>query len=148
MNSDMPVRALLPHRKQIRRAWTAGAIILVAAASIGIGMAGKIHRSRAGNDWQIRMVRGEPVMVRFICGTDPVVDCNVSVKVTYEKQQAKWCETLERSDQDEISRARWCDANPERGTLNLFGVSHSFDRHGVVRKEGRLVGQLFLPKAI
>ncbi len=83
-------------------------------------------------------------MVRFICGTVTVVDCNVSVKVTYQKQQSKWCENLERSDESEIYRARWCNANPEQGTLSLFGVTHSFDRYGVVKNDGRLVGQLFL----
>jgi hypothetical protein len=108
-------------------------------------MAGKIHRSRAGNYWQARLVNGEPVVVRFICGTDTVVDCKISVKVTCQKQQSKWYEDLERSDRDEISRARWCNANPERGTLSLFGVTHSFDRYGVVKNDGRLVGQMFLP---
>ena len=144
MHSDVPVRGL-QHRKLFTRARVASAILLLAAGSIAIGKAAEKHRSRAANYWQARLVSGEPVVVRFICGTNTVVDCKTSVKVTYQKQQSKWCEDLERSDQDEISRARWCNANPESGTLSLFGVTHSFDRYGVVKNDGRLVGQLFLP---
>jgi hypothetical protein len=145
MHPEVPVHSLQQHRKLLTRARMASAVLLVAAASIAIGWAGKNHRLRAGNDWRARLVSGEPVVVRFICGTDTVVDCKISVRVTYQKQQSKWCEDLERSDQDEISRARWCNANPELETLSLFGVTHSFDRYGVVKNDGRLVGQLFLP---
>jgi len=145
MYSDMPLRGPPPNRKRVRRAWAAAAIIFVAVISIAIGMAGKIHRSRAGNDWQVRLFKGEPVLVRFICGTDPVLDCNVSVKVTYKKQQSRWCENLERSDQGGISLAQWCNANPELGTLSLYGAPHSFDRYGVVKNGGRIGGQLFVP---
>lgn len=144
MHPEVPVRGLQQHRKLFTRSRVASAIILVAVGSIAIGLVGKILRSRAGNDWQARLVGGEPVVVRFICGTDTVVDCKISVKLTYKKQQSRWCETLERSDQDEISSAHWCNANPELGTLSLFGVTHTFDRHGVVKNDGRLVGQLFL----
>jgi hypothetical protein len=143
MHPEVPVRDLPQQRKLFTRSRIAKAIILVTVGSIAIGLAGKILRSRAGNDWQARLVGGEPVVVRFICGADTVVDCSTSVRVTYQKQQTGWCETLERSDQGEISRARWCNANPELGTLSLFGVTHSFDRYGVVKRDGRLVGQLF-----
>jgi hypothetical protein len=88
-------------------------------------------------------LRGEPVVVRFICGTDTVLDCNISVKVTYQKQDSKWCENLERSDQAEIEETQPCDANPEMGTISLFGAPYKFDRFGAVKNEGRLVGQLF-----
>jgi hypothetical protein len=144
MHPEAPVSGPQQHRKLLTRARVAGAILIVAMGSIAIGKAAEKYRSRAGNYWQARLVSGEPVVVRFICGTDAVVDCKISVKVTYQKQQSKWCEYLERSDQDEIYRARWCNANPELGTLSLFGVAHSFDRYGAVKNDGHLVGQLFL----
>jgi hypothetical protein len=145
MHPEIPARGPQQHRKRLTRARAASAIILVAAATIALGIAAKIHRSRAENPWQARLVSGQPVLVRFICGTDSAVDCKISVKLTYQKQQSRWCEDLERSDQDGISRAQWCNANPELGTLSLFGVTHSFDRYGAVKKDGHLVGQLFLP---
>jgi hypothetical protein len=144
MHPELPVHGPQQHRKLFTRARVAGAILLIAAGSVAIGKAAQTYRSRAGHDWQARLVSGEPVVVRFICGTDTVVDCKISVKVSYRKQQSQWCEDLERSDESEIYRARWCNANPERGTLSLFGVTHSFDRYGVVKNDGRLVGQLFL----
>ena len=130
--------------RQRRRARIAGAILLIAAAAIVLGSARRLYQSRTANFWQARLVRGEPVVLRFICGTDTVVDCNISVKVTYQKQDSKWCENLERSDQGEIDKRHWCNANPEMRTISLFGVPHSFDRFGAVKNEDRLVGQLFV----
>jgi hypothetical protein len=126
-----------------RRGRIATAILLIAVASIVLGAAGRLYQSRTAKFWQARLVRGEPVMVRFICGTDTVLDCDISVKVTYQKQDSKWCANLERSDHGEIDKTHWCNANPELGTISLFGVPHSFDRFGAVKHEGRLVGQLF-----
>jgi hypothetical protein len=111
--------------------------------SIAFGLARKIYQSRAENYWQARIAGGEPVVVRFICGTGSVVDCNVSVKVTYQKQDSKWCASLERSDHGEIEKTHWCNANPEQGTISILGVPHAFDRFGAVTSDGRLVGQLF-----
>jgi hypothetical protein len=130
-------------RRLRRRGRIATAILLIAVASIVLGSARRLYQSRTPNFWQARLVRGEPVMVRFICGTDPALDCNISVKVTYRKQDSKWCENLERSDQGEIDKTQWCNANPELGTISLFGVPYKFDRFGAVKNEGRLVGQLF-----
>jgi hypothetical protein len=130
-------------RRLGRRARIAGAILVIAVASIVFGSARRLYQSRTANFWQARLVRGEPVVVRFICGTDTVVDCNISVTITYQKQDSKWCENLKRSDQSEIDKTHSCNANPETGTISLFGVPYSFDRFGAVKNEDRLVGQLF-----
>jgi hypothetical protein len=130
--------------KRSTRTRVARAILLVAVVSIVFGSARRLYQSRTANFWQARLVRGEPVVVRFICGPDSVVDCRISVTVTYQKQDSKWCENLERSDQGEIDKTHWCNANPELGTISLFGVPHSFDRFGAVKNEGRLAGQLFV----
>ncbi|HEX7564578.1 hypothetical protein [Bradyrhizobium sp.] len=126
-----------------RRARVAGAILLVAVVSIVLGAAGRLYQSRTANFWQSRLVRGESVVVRFICGAGVAVDCNISVKVTYQKQDSKWCENLERSDQSEADKTHWCNANPELRTISLFGVPYSFDRFGALKNETRQVGQLF-----
>jgi hypothetical protein len=126
-----------------RRARIARAILLVAVASIVLGVAGRFYQTRIAKFWQSRFIRGEPVVVRFICGTDPALDCKLSVKITYQKQDSKWCENLQRSDQSEIDEAHWCNASPELGTISLFGAPYSFDRFGAVRNEDRVVGQLF-----
>jgi hypothetical protein len=130
-----------------RRAWVAGAILLIAAASIVFGAGRRLYQSRTANFWQARLMRGEPVVVRFICGADPALDCKVSVKITYQKQDSKWCENLERSDREEIDKTHWCNADPERrtSTISLFGVPYSFDRFGAVKNDDRVVGQLFEP---
>ena len=126
-----------------RRGRIATAILLIAGASIVLGSARRLYQSRTANFWQARLVRGEPVVVRSICGTDTVLDCNISVTVTYQKQDSKWCENLERGDRSEIDKTQWCNANPEMGTISLFGVPYEFDRFGAVKNGGRLVGQLF-----
>jgi hypothetical protein len=130
-------------RKRATRTRVARAIILIAVASIAFGLVRKIYQSRTENYWQARIAGGEPVVVRFICGTGSVVDCNVSVRITYQKQDSRWCANLEGSDQGEIDKTHWCNANPEQGTISIFGVPHAFDRFGAVTSDGRLVGQLF-----
>ncbi|SHK58302.1 hypothetical protein SAMN05444159_3640 [Bradyrhizobium lablabi] len=128
-----------------RRARVAGAILLIAIASIVFGGARRLYQSKTANFWQARLMRGEPAVARFICGADPALDCKVSVKITYQKQDSKWCENLERSDREEIDKTHWCNGDPERraSTISLFGVPYSFDRFGAVKNEDRAVGQLF-----
>jgi hypothetical protein len=130
-------------RKRATRTRAALAIILIAVVSIAFGLARKIYQSRTENYWQARIAGGEPVVVRFLCDTGSVVDCNVSLKVTYQKQDSKWCANLERSDKGEIDQTHWCNANPEQGTISIFGVPHAFDRFGAVTSDDRVVGQLF-----
>jgi hypothetical protein len=131
------------HVGRRRRTRVAGAILLIAVGSIVLGAALRLYQSRTANFWQAKLMRGEPITVRFICGTDTVVECKISVKVVYQKLDSKWCENLERSDQGEVDKSHSCNANPELGTIGLFGVPYSFDRFGAVKNEGHLVGQLF-----
>ena len=76
----------------------AGVILIVASISLVIGLADVIYDAMtAKGPWRARLVGGQPVEVRFLCGANAVVDCNVSVKVTYRRQDSKWCEQLEFS---------------------------------------------------
>lgn len=131
-------------RKRNARARTAGVLILVAVASLAIGLALRVHQFLGRDAWRSRIVRGEPVVVRFFCGVHAVVDCNVSVRITYQRRDSAWCENLQRSDQGEVFKTHWCNGNPEQGTVSIFGVLHTFDRFGAVRVDDKLVGQLLL----
>src|SRR5258708_12812464 len=102
-------------------------MVVIDGGGMVVGWARRLYQSRTANFWQARLVRGEPVVLRFICGTDTVVDCNISVKVTYQKQDSKLCENLERSDQGEIDNRPWCNANPQTPPINLFDLPHSID---------------------
>lgn len=133
--SSQPVRAA--------RARLARAILGVAGISVAIGLALRVYQSVAPDPWRARIVAGEPVVVRFLCGAGAAVDCKVSVKIIDRKTDSGWCEELQRSDQNGVEKT--CGGNPERGVLDIFGVPHAFDRFGAVRVDGHLVGRLFLP---
>lgn len=126
-----------------RRARLARAIIVVASISLAIGVATAFYQSRTKEPWRAMIVRGDPVEVRFLCGTATVVGCGVSVKLTYQKQDAKWCERLDFSDHRVSPEKSWCNADPEHGTISILGVVHEFDGFGAVRVDDHLVGQLF-----
>jgi hypothetical protein len=119
-------------------------ILGVATAAVALGMIRNAYQRNAYNYWQARLVHGEPVVVRFICGTDLPFDCNDQIRITYEKRGSQWCETLWRNAETELTRARWCDANPEWESVNLYGELYSFSRYGVVTRAGHLVGRMFL----
>jgi hypothetical protein len=86
------------------------------------------------------------VVVRFLCGTDPALDCSKPVRVVYSRRNGQWCEHVHVGDEAGEYPAQWCNANPELGGLSLFGGRLSFDRFGAVRRgAGQLVGQLFVP---
>lgn len=82
-----------------RRARIAGAILLAAVASVALGSVRRHYQFRTFDFWQARLIRGEPVVARFICGADPALDCNVSVKFNHQRQDANGCE--KRSDPGE-----------------------------------------------
>ena len=135
--------ATSPPPARAARARLARVILVVAGVSVAIGLGLRIYQSVAPDPWRTRIVKGEPVVVRFLCNAGAVVDCNVSVKITYRKSDSGWCEDLQRSDGNEARKT--CRGNPERGVLDILGVPHAFDRFGAVRVDGRLVGQLFPP---
>jgi hypothetical protein len=129
-------------RLGVSRAKVAGTILLVAAAAVAFGEIRMTYLNLTYNYWQSRLVRGRAVTVRFICGTDTVIDCKDEISLTYRKKNGKWCENLSRNGGPIIS-ANWCNANPEAGTVSLYGAPHSFDRFGAVTRAGHLVGQMF-----
>jgi hypothetical protein len=124
------------------RVRVAGAVFIAAVLVVAAGAAREYYQAWNYNQWQARLVRGEPVIVQFICGTDTVLDCNTPIKISYEKSGQKWCENLEQGDRG-IYGTHWCNADPAQGTISLYGAPHSFDRDGAVTRAGNLVGQLF-----
>jgi hypothetical protein len=135
----------LQSRARRSRALLARALLAIAVASIVIGLGVIAWRWLAGDPWRKRIVRGEPVIVRFLCNTGAAIDCNVTVKAVYRKSDSGWCEDLQRSDQSEPVSRHWCNSDPEHNKISLFGVEHTFDRYGAVQVGDHLVGQLFLP---
>jgi hypothetical protein len=139
-------RSPQPKRKRpIIRTAVAWVIFFATMASTAFGVGREIYEARAKNFWQTLLIQGKPAEVRFICGTDLAVDCNIRVTIHYQEKGPSWCEYLLRSDKPETYKVDWCASNPELGTLTIFGTPHSFDRFGVVKRAGKLVGQLFLP---
>jgi hypothetical protein len=147
MTTGIQYRSPQLQRKRSCRTAVACAILFVTTASIAIGVGREIYQARAKNFWQVLLVQGKPAVVRFICGTDVVVDCNLQVTINYQDRGPSWCEYLLRSDKA-VYKVDWCASNPELGTFSIFGTPHSFDRFGVVTSGGKLVGQLFLPKPV
>jgi hypothetical protein len=136
-------RKLRRQTKWMTRDSLAGAIFIAAVLIVAAGAAREYYLASHLNDWQARLVRGEPAIVQFICGTDTVLDCNVPVQISYQKQESKWCENIEQGDQSGVYATHWCNADPEQGTISLYGAVHSFDADGAVKRGGKLVGQLF-----
>ena len=130
---------------RVGRARLARALVVVAVASIVIGLGFRAAQWWAGDPWRKRIVRGEPVIVHFLCNAGAVVDCNVTVKATYRKGDSAWCEELQRSDQSEPVSQHWCNSDPEHNKISLFGVEHTFDRYGALKVDDHVVGQLFVP---
>jgi hypothetical protein len=128
--------------KRLARARLARAILVVAGVALVVGILVNLYQSRAADPWRARLVRGEPVEVSFLCGVALVLDCKTRVKLTYQKQDSKWCAKLQPDDYRDASEKRACDANPEQGTISLFGVIYSFDRYGFIKIDDHLVGRL------
>ena len=124
------------------RAWLARAILLVACVSIIAGLVLDRRQSRAEDPWRAKLVRSEPVEMRFLCGANVAIDCKATAKITYRKQDSKWCASLQLGDQRDVKEEDVCNADPEHGTISIFGVVHSFDRFGIVRLDNRLVAQM------
>jgi hypothetical protein len=124
------------------RAWLARAILVVAGASLVIGILVGHYQSHAADPWRARLVRGEPIEVRFLCGVKGVADCKTTVRITYKRQDSKWCASLQPDDRRQVLEQSWCNADPEHGTISIFGVVHSFDRYGFLRLDDHLVGQM------
>jgi hypothetical protein len=124
------------------RAGLARAIIVVAGVALVAGILVNRYQARAADPWRTRLARGEPVKVSFLCGVALPVDCKTTVRLTYQKQDSKWCAKLQPDEQSDVSQKLACDANPEQGTISLFGLVYFFDRYGFIKTEGHFVGRL------
>ena len=131
-----------PGTKRVR-VWLARVILVVASMSLMSGILVEHFQSGAPDPWRARLLRREPLEVRFLCGVNLAIDCKTTVKLTYQKQDSKWCAKLQPND-PRVSEQQLCNVDPdrERGTISLFGVVYSFDRYGFVRSDDHLVGQL------
>jgi hypothetical protein len=129
--------------EQARR--TPAAIWLLIACSILLlpGLARAMLQGRAG-EFRMRLIHGEPVVVRFVCGADSGLDCRDSFAISYTMQDSQYCEHVTRNGEPVNAPSR-CDSDPARGGLEIAGMPYSYDRLGVVSRESRYVGQLFLP---
>jgi hypothetical protein len=96
------------------------------------------------NEFRMRLIHGEPVVVRFVCGTDSGLDCRDSFTISYAMQDSRYCEHVTRNGEPVNAPSR-CDSDPARGGLSIAGLPYAYDRLGVVSRESRYVGQLFLP---
>jgi len=125
------------------RVWLARVILVVASISLVTGILVEHFQSRAPDPWRARLLRREPLEVRFLCGVNLAIDCKTTVRLTYQKQNSKWCAKLQPDD-PRVSGQQLCNVDPdrERGRISLFGVVYSFDRYGFVRSDDHLVGQL------
>ncbi len=125
------------------RVWLARGILVVAGISLVTGILMEHFQSRAPDPWRVRLLRREPLEVRFLCGVNLAIDCKTTVRLTYQKQDSKWCAKLQPND-PRVPEQQLCNVDPdrERGTISLFGVVYSFDRYGFVRSDDHLVGQL------
>jgi len=107
------------------------------------GFANAMLQNR-NSEWRTRLINGQPLVARFVCGTNSGLDCRDSYTISYSKQESRFCEHVAKNGQppDSVSR---CNSDPARGWLSIGGVLYSYDRLGVVRLDSRFVGQLMLP---
>jgi hypothetical protein len=118
--------------------------VLMACSLLALpGLARAMLQNRA-SEWRMHLIHGEPLVVRFVCGTDGGPDCRDSFTISYTMQDSRYCEHVKRNGEimDPASR---CDSDPARGGLSIAGILYSYDRLGVVRRDSKYVGQLFSP---
>lgn len=107
------------------------------------GFANAMLQNR-NSEWRMRLIHGQPLVVRFVCGAGSGLDCRDSYAISYTKEESRFCEHISKNGQS-IDAASRCDSDPARGWLGIAGTLYSYDRLGVVRLDSRYVGQLFLP---
>jgi hypothetical protein len=115
---------------------------LVACVSIVTGLVLDHRYTRADDPWRARLVHGQPVQLQFLCGTNTAIDCQASAKITYRRQDSRWCASLQLGEHRAASDENGCNADPERGTISILGVVHTFDRFGVVKIRDRITAKM------
>ena len=118
-------------------------VLIVCSILVLPGFARAMLQNRA-SEWRMHLIHGEPVVVRFVCGTDSGLDCRDAYTISYTMQDSRYCEHVRRNGEAMDSTSR-CDSDPARGWLSIAGVLYSYDRLGVVRLDSNYVGQMFLP---
>src|SRR5689334_4708643 len=119
--------AKLDPSKRRARVWLARVILVVASVTLVTGILIDHFQSHAPDPWRERLLRREPLEVRFLCGVNLALDCKTTAKLTYQKQNSRWCAKLQPDD-PRLSEQQLCDidADRERGTIKLLGVVYSF----------------------
>ena len=107
------------------------------------GFANAMLQNRT-SEWRMRLIHGQPLVVRFVCDANSGLDCRDSYTISYSREESRFCEHIERNGQPSDAASR-CDSDPARGWLSVEGILYSYDRLGVVRLNSRFVGQLMLP---
>src|SRR5690242_11039183 len=102
------------------RVWLARLILVVASVSLVMGILVDHFQSHAPDPWRERLLSRQPMEVSFLCGVKLALDCKTTVKLTYQKQNSRWCAKLQPDD-PQISEKQLCDidADRERGTIKL-----------------------------
>ena len=117
---------------------------LVACSVLALpGFANAMLQNR-NSEWRTRLIHGQPLVVRFVCGAGSGLDCRDTYTIAYKREESRFCEHISKNGKA-IDAASRCDSDPARGWLSIAGTLYSYDRLGVVRLDSRYVGQLFLP---
>ena len=129
--------------EQVRR-FPATIWVLIACSILVLpGFARAMLQNRA-SEFRMHLIHGEPVVARFVCGTDSGLDCRDSFTISYSMQDSRYCEHVARNGTP-VDAASRCDSDPARSGLSIAGMLYTYDRVGVVSRDFRYVGQLFLP---
>jgi hypothetical protein len=129
--------------EQVRRLPATIWVLIACSILVLPGFARAMLQNRA-SEFRMHLIHGEPVVARFVCGTDSGLDCRAGYTISYSIGDSRYCEHVERNGTP-VDAASRCDSNPARGGLSIAGTLYTYDRLGVVSRDSRYVGQLFLP---
>jgi hypothetical protein len=134
----------LEHLTTAAKAWSPASWALVVCSILALpGFANAMLQNRT-SEWRMRLIHGQPLVVRFVCGTNSGLDCRDSYTISYSREGLRFCEHISKNGQSSDAASR-CNADPARGWLTVDGIRYSYDRLGVVRLDSKFVGQLMLP---
>jgi hypothetical protein len=116
---------------------TALLLTLLAAAVLG---AAQSWIAANTNTWKERLLSGETITVKLICGAEHSLSCERDYQLRYTFDPL--CEHV--SIDGGPDQTGWCNADPASGQFSVTGAIFEFDRFGEVRRGSKLAGQLFL----
>ena len=93
------------------------------------------------NIWRDRLLSGETIIVKLICGAEHSLRCPADYQLRYSVDPL--CEHVVIDGGPD--QTGWCNADPGNGQFSITGAIFDFDRFGEVRRGSKLVGQLYLP---